>query len=189
MPLHQHPIPKPPWTPGPSPRTMTSLEQSVRSTPFATHVHVHIQPQSGGPCTPNGRHQAAPLQPISPSLSSKLATNPNGIGIAERDRDYFVIDTPLPLCHRVCRLVCTSNATVTHSYIAPASSAFTAHSGATLIKGNRRNTRGSVAWPAACEQAPLSGVAVRASPLVRLSPCPYTTAAAICIRMADRELF
>ena len=45
-----------------------------------------------------------------------------------------VIDTPLPLCHRVCRLVCTSNKTATHSYIAPASITFTAHSGATLIK-------------------------------------------------------
>ena len=59
------------------------------------------------------------------------------------------IDTPLPLCYRVCRLVCTSNVTVTHSYIAPASSAFTAHSGATLIKGNRRTAApaSGAAWP------------------------------------------
>ena len=60
-----------------------------------------------------------------------------------------VIDTPLPLCYRVCRLVCTSNVTVTRSYIAPASSAFTAHSGATLIKGNRRTAApaSGAAWP------------------------------------------
>ena len=49
----------------------------------------------------------------------------------------------------MCRLVCTSNVTVTHSYIAPASSAFTAHSGATLIKGNRRTAApaSGAAWP------------------------------------------
>ena len=49
----------------------------------------------------------------------------------------------------MCRLVSVYNVTVTHSYIAPASSAFTAHSGATLIKGNRRTAApaSGAAWP------------------------------------------
>ena len=64
-------------------------------------------------------------------------------------RGLQVVDTPCPLHSRMCRLVTVSNVTVTHSYIAPASSAFTAHSGATLIKGNCRSAApASVsAWP------------------------------------------
>ena len=87
----------------------------------------------------------------------------------------------------MCRLVPVYNVTATHSYIAPgprpASSAFTAHSGATLIKGNRRTAApaSGAAWPG---RLPVSkypgstvyGVAVRASPLVRLAPCSYTAA-------------
>ena len=68
---------------------------------------------------------------------------------AEPPAEPSVIDTPCPLHSRMCRLVSVSNVTATHSYIAPASSAFTAHSGATLIKGNRRTAApaSGAAWP------------------------------------------
>ena len=87
-------------------------------------------------------------------------------------RDSPVIDTPCLLHSRMCRFVSVSNVTVTHSYIAPASSAFTAHSGATLIKDNRRFHAAQpplLAWPALLSLSKYPGSARRSVPALWLA--------------------
>ena len=80
----------------------------------APHPHTAPAHQPIAPCTASGHHLAAPLQPLSEYLSSKLVTHPINISIADCMHSYLImtmLETQvvwLPVY--LCPLHCPANA-------------------------------------------------------------------------------